>query len=194
MSDIDDIKTAIKRAGHAQWRTNNMEARRAYERAYYAKNKEKRGEAKRRAYANLAAETKAERMAYQKQWLKDHPEARKEINRRYRERNKEKIARADREYSATPEARQRVRARTVATLEGLAGRPRPEVCDICAGPPDEGRALHYDHCHQTGRFRGWLCRECNLMLGNSRDDPARLRAGASYLESNLHPATTVAIG
>jgi hypothetical protein len=42
--------------------------------------------------------------------------------------------------------------------------------------------MHYDHCHQTGKFRGWLCRKCNLMLGNAEDDPSRLREGASYLE------------
>jgi hypothetical protein len=183
--DDDEVARAIKGAANNQWRNDNIEAKRAYERAYYAKNKEKRSEQKRLAYANLAPEIKADRMVYQKQWLKDHPDARKAINQRYRERNKEEIARADREYSATPEARQRKRTRSATTLEMLAGRPRPDVCDICAGPPDEGRSLHYDHCHQTGSFRGWLCRECNLMLGNSRDNPQRLRDGAAYLEGIL---------
>lgn len=23
----------------------------------------------------------------------------------------------------------------------------------------------YDHCHQTGEFRGWLCKPCNQRLG-----------------------------
>jgi hypothetical protein len=188
MPDNDDILAAIKRAAHAQWRNDNpeaMEDKRAYQRAYYAKNKAKRSEDKKRAYAALAPEVKAERMAYQKQWVNDHREARLAIQRRYRERNRKQLARADREYSATPEARQRIRARTAATLESLAGRPRPEVCDLCAGPPDEGKSLHYDHCHQTGSFRGWLCRECNLMLGNARDNPQRLRDGAAYLEGVL---------
>lgn len=182
----DETRRAIKAAASNQWRNKNLEAKRAYERAYYAKNKAKLHEDRRQAYANLSPEIKAERMAYQKQWLKDHPEARKEIGRRYRERNKEKIARADREYSATPEARQRIRARAAATLETLACRVRPDVCDICSGSPDEGMSLHYDHCHQTGNFRGWLCRECNLMLGNARDNPQRLRAGAAYLEDSSH--------
>ena len=182
MSDIDDIKAAIKRAGNNQWRNNNLEAKRAYERAYYAKNKEKQREAKRRSYAKLPPETKAERTAYQKQWVEANRAARLEHQRRYRERNKEQLARANREYTATPEARQRIRTRKAATLESLAGRPRPEVCDACGGLPDKGIGLHYDHCHQHGHFRGWLCRECNLALGNVRDDPTRLLKLVAYLK------------
>lgn len=182
----EEATRAITRAANNQWRHKNLEAKRAYERAYYAKNREKRAEERRRAYATLAPEIKAERMAYQKQWFKDHPNARKEINRRYRERNKEKIARAEREYSATTEARQRVRARTAATLETLAGRARPEVCDACGGLPDKGKSLHFDHCHQHGHFRGWLCRNCNLMLGYAKDDPNRLRKLIAYLKRTAH--------
>jgi hypothetical protein len=172
----------IKQAAHNQWRNDNIEAKRAYEREYYAKNKERRSEEKRRAYASLPPEVKAERMAYQKQWLVDHPEARKEINRRYRQRNKEKIARGARTYSATPENRQRIRVRTAATLEIMAGRPRPEVCEACGGAPDPKRELHFDHCHTSGNFRGWICRECNLALGNVRDNIQRLRQLIAYLE------------
>lgn len=30
--------------------------------------------------------------------------------------------------------------------------------------------------------RSLLCTPCNLLLGNAEDDPARLRAAATYLE------------
>lgn len=42
---------------------------------------------------------------------------------------------------------------------------------------------HVDHCHDTGKIRDMLCRECNWMLGNGKDSPERLLAGADYLKS-----------
>lgn len=57
-------------------------------------------------------------------------------------------------------------------------------CDIC-GMERRGQhlqALHVDHCHRTGVFRGMLCNHCNRGLGLFFDEPARLRAAAAYLE------------
>src|SRR5215472_8646662 len=60
-----------------------------------------------------------------------------------------------------------------------AGRPRPEFCDVCGR--NEG-GLVFDHCHTHGHFRGWLCRECNWVLGLVDDDPDILRKLTAYLE------------
>src|SRR6266851_7644995 len=57
-------------------------------------------------------------------------------------------------------------------------------CAICREKP-EGQTLCVDHCHVTGRIRGLLCRNCNVGLGNYRDDPRLMRAGAAYLEASL---------
>lgn len=54
-----------------------------------------------------------------------------------------------------------------------------DVCEICARAPSA--ALHFDHDHTTGLFRGWLCGACNKALGLFRDDPDRLLAAAAYL-------------
>lgn len=59
------------------------------------------------------------------------------------------------------------------------------TCATCdATEADElNRRLHVDHCHETGRIRGLLCGECNLILGKASDSPAVLRRLADYVES-----------
>lgn len=64
-------------------------------------------------------------------------------------------------------------------LEAEAGRPRPDHCEIC-GATDQ--AIMFDHCHQRGVFRGWICNNCNHALGCVNDDPSRLRKLIAYLE------------
>lgn len=62
-------------------------------------------------------------------------------------------------------------------------------CAICGAipgaQPDANKKISklvVDHDHATGRVRSLLCYMCNLMLGQSDDDPRRLRDGANYLE------------
>lgn len=39
-----------------------------------------------------------------------------------------------------------------------------------------------DHDHVTGKFRGWLCNNCNVGLGMLGDSIGTLRDAVSYLE------------
>ena len=55
-------------------------------------------------------------------------------------------------------------------------------CPICTMPVDAKSPL--DHCHNTGKVRGILCRHCNPMLGFAKDKPSTLRAAADYLEKS----------
>lgn len=69
-------------------------------------------------------------------------------------------------------------------LEADATRVQPAVCEICEDVNPHGKALAFDHDHQTGKFRGWLCDTCNRTLGMLKDNPSRLRKMALYVESN----------
>ena len=56
-------------------------------------------------------------------------------------------------------------------------------CAICESedPGGKGR-FHVDHCHTTDEIRGLLCHNCNLMLGQSKDNVQTLRNAIRYLE------------
>lgn len=56
-------------------------------------------------------------------------------------------------------------------------------CQICGRPPGE-RRLCIDHCHESGRFRGFLCGPCNTGIGQLQDSPDLLRAAITYLTSS----------
>jgi hypothetical protein len=64
------------------------------------------------------------------------------------------------------------------------------VCAICGGgrlPNARQLSVDHDHaCCPPGSYcarciRALLCNRCNVMLGNAREDPAVLEAGAAYL-------------
>lgn len=58
------------------------------------------------------------------------------------------------------------------------------TCYICSEPLErDGKDTHIDHCHDSGKVRGLLCRGCNNGLGQFRDRPDLLRAAAVYLET-----------
>lgn len=48
--------------------------------------------------------------------------------------------------------------------------------------------IHVDHDHQTGRVRGLLCRQHNLMLGFADDQIDYLMDGVNYLKNAPHGA------
>lgn len=57
-------------------------------------------------------------------------------------------------------------------------------CYTCQQECPSGRNLAVDHNHTTGEVRGLLCADCNRAIGLFKDDPARLRRAADYLERN----------
>lgn len=57
-----------------------------------------------------------------------------------------------------------------------------QVCGICGGVNSDGRRLFIDHDHKTGKVRGLLCHQCNIMLGHAKDNLSVLRSAVGYLE------------
>jgi hypothetical protein len=118
------------------------------------------------------AEHPEESAARDQAWRQHHPEAAREldhkkyITRRDKSGYRERASRYSRDY-----------------LVKLAGRPRPDRCEVCNRP---GK-IHFDHDHACCKygcskcFRGWVCNQCNWALGNVNDDPLRLEALAAYL-------------
>lgn len=56
-------------------------------------------------------------------------------------------------------------------------------CAICSRKPPEGRHLHVDHNHKTGKVRGLLCFSCNSALGKFGDEAEGFKKVVAYLES-----------
>jgi hypothetical protein len=54
------------------------------------------------------------------------------------------------------------------------------VCDICDDPLTLSEA-NFDHCHDTDKFRGWLCRNCNVGVGMFRNRPELFLAAMHYI-------------
>lgn len=55
-------------------------------------------------------------------------------------------------------------------------------CEICGGNEED---LCVDHCHETGRVRGVLCRRCNRAMGQLGDTVEHMRRVVAYLERDL---------
>lgn len=106
--------------------------------------------------------------------VRDHAKRREAGLRWYRDKDEtEKRAYRLKRYGLTPEQYD-----VLLTQQG-------GVCAICGTDEPGGRwgtMFSVDHDHASGAVRGLLCGGCNLVLGHAKDDAARLRAAARYLE------------
>ncbi|WP_372944051.1 endonuclease VII domain-containing protein [Mycolicibacterium sp.] len=106
---------------------------------------------------------KARRNERLREWRRANPEA---------ARRKDLRARLMRKYRLTPEDVEAMR-------EAQDGR-----CLLC---DSADRDLVVDHCHDTGRVRGLLCRSCNTIVGQVELVPLLVERIGEYLR---HGATS----
>lgn len=61
----------------------------------------------------------------------------------------------------------------------------PQECELCGVHEDNAPhgTLTLDHCHETTEFRGWLCLNCNIILGHAQDDIGLLKLAIEYLKN-----------
>jgi len=64
-------------------------------------------------------------------------------------------------------------------LEKLSGQAG--CCAICGRETPGRTSFDVDHDHATGKLRGLLCHQCNMMLGSARDSIAILASAIEYL-------------
>lgn len=62
-----------------------------------------------------------------------------------------------------------------------APRPKTNKCELC----EKECKVCYDHDHKTGKFRGWLCSNCNTALGLFKDNIEVLKKAIKYIKSNI---------
>lgn len=56
-------------------------------------------------------------------------------------------------------------------------------CYICGSDDAKNKGICVDHCHETGKIRGLLCRKCNAGMGAFDDQPELIRKVLYYLEN-----------
>lgn len=136
------------------------ECERERARKRYATNPERKREQARKWRA-----TNLERAREQvRKWRAANPERKREQDRKWRAANLERERELSRKHQGLP----------------APTRPEPHECECCERPAWD-RALHLDHDHRTGAFRGWLCTSCNTAIGKLGDDRAGLLRALAYL-------------
>lgn len=162
-----DEQRKYNREKMRRWRETNREAYNAYMREYnktHPLSPDKREAATQRG----------------RKWVADNRTRAAETSRAHWRRNHDRLILEARQrmYGVTP-------AVQIAMLEAQA-----HVCAVCHQPERRVsqygfvRALHLDHDHATGAVRAFLCGDCNRLLGVAKDDAAKLRAAADYLDQH----------
>jgi hypothetical protein len=62
---------------------------------------------------------------------------------------------------------------------------RPTLGTPCGCCGKKTEMLVFDHDHQTNKFRGWLCYQCNSGIGLLGDDIAGLEKALQYLNKEI---------
>ena len=130
------------------------------------------------------------------------PLSRSEIYQRYYQKNKDKVNERQRLERQTPHAKARRRAWDAANQHKRRDKAlcykyglqpgefeklleaQDRKCAICRGDKPRGRNWHVDHDHETGLFRGILCKPCNTALGSFGDTVEGVQRALDYLKTS----------
>ena len=119
---------------------------------------------------------------YQKEIYKKDPQRVVERTRKWREKYADKVSASRKENRPTAylyELRNKYGLSKDDASRLLA--ENGSHCAVCGIQFSEKSKRSLDHCHETGKVRGFLCRRCNSVLGLVSDDKAILGNLAKYL-------------
>lgn len=160
-----------------EYRLNNKNSFKLYEKIRYNKHKNKRLELNKKYYEN-----NKEKMKHKRDPLKTRA-----IAKRFYEKNKNKIrekerlkAKIDPEYYFKKNLK-RTYNLSVDDYNKILNEQNYK-CLICKDIPKY--KLHVDHCHVSNKIRGLLCAKCNTALGKFNDNIETLKEAIKYLEKN----------
>lgn len=101
--------------------------------------------------------------------------------RKYAAAHKDKKAAASKQWRKdNPQKQRRLSWRQQGLPEPT--RPEPTICECCGNLSKIAMTL--DHDHDTGKFRGWLCRKCNTNIAGLGDNIDGIKSALAYLERN----------
>lgn len=156
----------------------SKEEKRAYNREYYWKHRERLIAAEKSRYASKKEEIRAQR---KKRYDRDKDQILAKQKERYI-RDRDKILAARRRQSVEVR-RYQAHGITKGEYEQILCA-QDGVCAICRRECDVRTSLSIDHDHTTGRVRALLCGRCNSGLGFFRDSAELLVRAARYLRSH----------
>jgi len=140
-----------------RWRC--LECHVKYERARWAKNKDKHQE------YNQTEKRKEKQLERANKWYENHTEDVLESRKEHYEINQDRlnIERKCKKYNITEDK-----------YKEMIGKN----CEICG---KRKWKMCIDHCHKTNKVRGILCNECNSGIGFLKDDSKLLQNAINYL-------------
>jgi hypothetical protein len=168
--------------------------------------KERQKIAKSKSFAKYRAKNREKEIKRSKQYYDDNHASQLTRAKIYRRKNKEKINRGvkiyymnhkekiavyNKEYRAAhrEEASEKARKYRLKQRYGIGAdiydslfKEQKGCCAIC-GLPQEGfkKNLAVDHNHETKKVRALLCHNCNLIIGNSKENTDILHKVILYL-------------
>ncbi len=108
-------------------------------------------------------------------------------NKIYYSKNKDKVLERSKSYNKTEfrkaYCRNFAKIKLKIKRESNASRPRTLRCECCGDLPD-CKGIVWDHDHESGLFRGWLCNRCNRVLGMCKDNKLVFENLTEYLEKH----------
>ena len=174
----DPVEREKQRISKKNWVKNNPEkvAR------YNEKTKEQR-----KKYRELNKESIK---IGQQKWYEKNKERISILRKENYQLNKEEIQKNQHSYRNKPSSKKRSRNYSLMRMYGIDTNVYNQIlesqnytCAICGSNETGGRGKYFsvDHCHVTKKVRGLLCKSCNIMLGEAKDNTRILSKAIEYL-------------